>query len=146
MELQVSRETLWMAEVLDQPGSLARELTSLKEAGASLGFVLARRAADSSDLGVVFLAPLKGVQQIRAARKAGFIKANGLCSIRVEGADTPGAGATLASAVAEAGINLRGMSASVIGRRFVCYLAFDTREETTRAARIVRKVGKQKPK
>ena len=140
MKLQVERETVWMAEVLDRPGSLAKELSSLKEAGASLEFVLARRAADSSDLGVVFVAPLKGPKQIRAAKDAGFFKADGLCSVRVEGTDFPGAGATIATAIAGAGINLRGLSASVIGRRFVCYLAFDNKTDATKGAGIVRKL------
>ena len=42
--------------------------------------------------------------------------------------------------LAEAEINLRGLSAAALGRRCVCNLAFDTAGDATKAARILRKL------
>ncbi|HTU01712.1 MAG TPA: ACT domain-containing protein, partial [Candidatus Sulfotelmatobacter sp.] len=58
---------------------------------------------------------------------------DGLHSVRIEGADEPGLGAKLTGALAQAGINLRGISAAAIGSRMVCYLALDTSADAAKA-------------
>ena len=68
MALQVSRVKLWAAGVDDRPGALAEQLVALAGAGANLEFILARRSPERPGTGVVFLAPLTGPVQIRAAR------------------------------------------------------------------------------
>jgi hypothetical protein len=45
-------------------------------------------------------------------------------------------------ALAEAGINLRGISAAAIGRRATTYFAFDSAADADAAARILRKALK----
>jgi len=89
---------------------------------------------------VVFLAPLKGPAQSRAARQAGFIKTAALRAVRAVGADRPGIGARITEELALAGINLRGLSAAAIGRRFVMYLALDSPADAAKAARALRRV------
>ena len=140
MALKVSRVDVWAAGLKDKPGRLAEKLAALAEAGANVQFVVARRAAEKPGTGVVFVTPLKGAKQIKAAKKAGFMRAKSLRSVRVEGPDKRGIGAKLAQALADAGINLRGLSAAAVGKKFVCYLALDKATDATKAARVLKKV------
>jgi len=140
MGLQVERTNIWAASIDDRPGALAEKLSALSEAGANLEFVIARRTPERRGKGVVFVTPLKGAKELRAAKRAGFARATSLHSLRAEGPDKPGAGAKVAAALAEAGINLRGLSAAAIRRRFVCHLAFDKAADAAKAARILRKL------
>ena len=141
MALTVVREDVWAASIKDEPGALAAKLSALAEAGANLEFVIARRSPEKGKAtGVVFVTPLKGAKQRAAARKAGFKKTKSLNSIRVEGSDKPGIGAKLTAALAEAGINLRGLSAAAIGSKMVCHVAVDKAADATKAARILRKL------
>jgi predicted amino acid-binding ACT domain protein len=45
-------------------------------------------------------------------------------TLRVEGPDQPGIGERMLRAIADLGINLRGVSAAAIGGRFVTYIGF----------------------
>jgi hypothetical protein len=119
---------------------LAKKLEALATAGAKLEFVIARRAPDKPGTGVVFLTPLKGPAQIRAAKNAGFEKTTALHSVRIEGTDKAGLGAQITRALAEAGINLRGLSAAAIGKRFIGHLALDSAADATKAAGIMRRL------
>ena len=139
MALQVSRVDIWAGSVQDRPGALAEKLTALAEAGAELQYVMARRAPEKPGTGVVFLTPLKGAGQTAAA-KLGFRKTTH-SSIRIEGPDKPGMGAKITAALAAGGINLRGVSAAAIGKRFVAYVALDTPADAAKAVRILKKIS-----
>ncbi|MBE3096472.1 MAG: ACT domain-containing protein [Planctomycetes bacterium] len=140
MALKVSRVDTWAATIEDRPGGLAGKLEALAAGGANLEMVIARRTHDKPGMGVVFVAPIKGARATRAAAAAGFAKAASLHSLRAEGPDRPGLGAAITRALAEAGINLRGLTAAAISRKCVVYLAIDTAEDAARAAGILRKV------
>jgi hypothetical protein len=140
MALTVSRVDVWAAGLNDKPGALAEKLAAVAEAGAQLEFVIARRKSDRPGTGVVFLAPLGGAAQLRAAKKAGFQKTKSLHSVRVEGPDKPGIGAQLTQALAQVGINLRGLSAAAIGKRFVAYLALDDAPSAAQAVRVLKQL------
>ena len=43
----------------------------------------------------------------------------------------------MTSKLGTAGINLRGLSAGVVGDRFIMHLAFETEEDATKAIRIL---------
>ncbi len=129
MSIVVERVDTWAASITDQPGGLAGTLAPLAEAGADLEFVIARRAPDKPATGVVFVTPIEGEAQLAAAEKAGFAVADSLHSVRVTGDNRPGMGAEITKKLADAGINLRGLSAAVIGDQFIMYLAVDTNEE-----------------
>jgi hypothetical protein len=131
---------VWAASIDDRPGGLAETLAALAEAGAQLEFVISRRAPDKPGKGVVFLTPLKGAAQIRAAKKVGLSKTKSLHSVRIEGPDKPGLGARMTQALADAGINLRGLSAAAIGRRCIVHLALDSSADATKAARILKRL------
>ena len=88
---------------------------------------------------MVFLAPLKGTAQTRAAKNVGLSKATVLHSLRLEGPDRPGLGTKITATVADAGINMRGLSAAALGKRSVCYLAFDCAADAQKAGRLLKK-------
>jgi hypothetical protein len=136
--LNVTRADVWAASIDDRPGGLAEKLAALAEAGAQLEFVIARRAPDEPGTGVAFLTPLKGAAQIRAAKKAGFGRTESLHSLRVEGPDKPGLGARMTQALAQVGINLRGLTAAAIGPRCVVHLAFGSAADASKAVRLLK--------
>jgi hypothetical protein len=140
MDFEVTKVDVWAGAIEDRPGALAEKLEALTNARANLEFVIARR--DTPGKGVVFLAPLKGAAQVRAAKKAGLAKTASLHSLRLEGPDRRGLGALITRALADAGINLRGLSAAALGRRHVTYFAFDSAEDARRAGPILKKTVK----
>jgi hypothetical protein len=138
MKLQVKRVDVWTGEMGDRPGGLGEKLAALSAARVSLDFVLARRCPEAPGKAVVFLSPIRGARQVQAAAGAGLAKAENIFSVRVEGPDRPGVGACMAEALAEAGLNLRGLSAAVIGKRFVAHIACDTAADADKVARILK--------
>ena len=139
MELLVERVDVWAATIQDRPGGLAEVLTTLREAGADLQFIIARRAPEAPGKGVVFVTPLQGDREIRGAAQVGFNVAQSLHSVRVMGADRPGIAAELTQKLADGGINLRGFSASVIGAQFVAHVAVDSLDDSNKAIEILEK-------
>jgi hypothetical protein len=142
MAYTVKKVDVWAGEIADRPGGLASTLEALNKAGASIEFVVARRAPDKPGTGVVFLTPIKGAKQKSAAQQAGLATSESLHSVRVEGPDKAGLGAKMTDALAGAGINLRGISAAALGRRAVSYLAFDSAADSEAAVRILKKTLK----
>lgn len=139
MDLLVERVDVWAAPIQDRPGGLSEVLAALRDAGANLQFVIARRAHETPGRGVVFVTPLQGDHEIRAAAQVGFNVTQSLHTVRVMGRDKPGIGAELTRKLADAGINLRGLSASAIGPQFVAYVALDSLEDTNKAIDILQK-------
>jgi len=140
MKLTIAKEDVWAATIKDRPGGLNEKLEALAAVGVNLEFVIARRQDTKRGTGVVFVTPIKGARREQAAKKAGFKKSRSLHSLRVEAADKPGLGALLTRALADAGINLRGLSAAAIGRKCVMHLAFDKAADITKAARLLKKL------
>ena len=139
MDLLVERVDVWAATIQDRRGGLAELLATLREAGADLQFIIARRAPEAPGKGVVFVAPLQGDTEIRAAAQVGFNVAQSLHSVRIMGPDRPGIAAELTHKLAEGGINLRGFSASVIRAQFVAYVAVDSLDDANKAIQILGK-------
>jgi hypothetical protein len=139
MELSVERVDVWAATIEDKPGGLAQVLSALRDAGADLQFVVARRTPEASGKGVVFVAPLQGEQEIRAATQVGFNVTPSLHSVRVMGLDQLGIIAQLTQMLAEGGINLRGVSAAVLGTQFIAYLAVDSSDDAEKAVDILQR-------
>ena len=138
MALKVQRVDTWAAALEDKPGSLATILGELSKAGINLQSLVARRAPDKPGTGVVFVAPIQGAAASRAARKAGFRKTNRLHTVQVQGPDKPGEGYRITRAIADKGLNLRGVSAASIGKQSAYYIALDTAAQAAKAARILR--------
>jgi predicted amino acid-binding ACT domain protein len=139
MDLLVERVDVWAATIQDKSGGLAEVLDALRQAGADLQFIIARRAPEKPGTGVVFVTPLQSGRELRAAAQVGFNISQSMHSIRVMGPDQPGVAAELTAKLAEGGVNLRGFSASVIGRQFVAYVAVDTQADADKAKAILEK-------
>jgi hypothetical protein len=133
----VEREDVWAASLDDKPGALAARLAALTAAGADLDFVIVRRSPEKPGTGVVFVTPLRGDREIRAAASAGFAVTSSLRSVRFEGPNEPGAAATLTKTVGDAGINLRGFSAAVLGTRWVAHLGVDSAEDQDAVVKLL---------
>jgi hypothetical protein len=142
MALKITKEDVWAGEMPDAPGGLARLLDALAGAGASVECVIGRRQPDKPGKGVLFVSPVKGKKAQAAAKSAGMSPAAHIGTLRVEGNDKPGLGAKLSRAIAGAGINVRGVSAAVIGNKFVAYFGFDGAGDATKAAKAMKSVDK----
>lgn len=142
MALKVTKVDVWAVEIRDEPGGLAQVLSAMADAGSSLDCVIARREPDKFQAGVVFLTPVKGKKAEAAAGSVGLKRAEDLATLRVEGADKPGLGSKITGAIADAGINMRGLSAMTCGKNFVAYIGFDTGADADRAAAALKGVGR----
>ncbi|TKC92289.1 amino acid-binding protein [Trinickia terrae] len=139
MELNVERVDVWAATIEDKAGGLAQVLSALRDAGIDLQFVVARRTPEAPGKGVVFVAPLQGEREIRAATQVGFSVTPSLQSVRVMGLDQLGIVSQLTQMLADGGINLRGVSAAVLGSQFVAYLALDSLDDAEKAVDILQR-------
>jgi predicted amino acid-binding ACT domain protein len=139
MDLDVERVDVWAAPIKDETGSLASLLKGLHKAGTDLQFVIARRSGEPG-MGVVFVTPLQSEQETRAASQLGFNVTQSLHSIRIRGQDRAGILADLTQALADGGISLRGLSASVIGTQFIAYVGVDSPDAVIKAIDILRRL------
>ena len=137
MDLIVEHAEVWAATIEDKPGGLAGVLTVLNQAGADLQSVISRRASDQPGTAVVFVTPLQSDAEIATAAQVGFNVTQTLHSLRVIGLNRPGVVAEVAQKLADAGINLRGFSASVLGTQFIAYAAVDSLQDARKAAAIL---------
>ena len=137
MDLFVERVDVWAATIEDKPGGLAAVLAVLRDAGANLQSVIARRTHDQPGKGVLFVTPLQSDREIRAASEVGFNVTHTLHSVRVLGRDRSGIAAELTQRLADAGINLRGFSASVIGNQFIAYVAVDSLQDANKVIELL---------
>jgi len=139
MDLIIERVDVWAASIKDKPGSLANVLTGLREAGADLEFIIARRSTGKPDTGVVFVTPLRGDREIAAAANLGFNVTSSIHAVCVEGDNEPGIAAELTEKLAAEDINLRGLSAAIIGTRFILYIGLDTEADSVKAIKILQR-------
>jgi predicted amino acid-binding ACT domain protein len=102
---------------------------------------MARRAPDKPGTGVVFVSPVKGAKQTRAAKKMGLHKSKSIFAVRAEGPDKRGLGAAITNGLAGKGVNLHGLAASVIGKKFVLWLALDNVSDASKAVRTIKSLG-----
>jgi len=137
MDIIVEHVEVWAAPIKDQVGGLSRTLRGLKEAGADLDFVIARRTPEDPGKGVVFVAPLRGDREIAAAANLGFNVTRSIHTVRVDGDNRPGLAADVTKILADAGITLRGFSAAVIGSRFIFYIGFDSKDDAKKAVELL---------
>lgn len=142
MAYTIKKIDVWSGEIADRPGGLGEKLAVLSDAGANLEFLVSRRAPDKPGTGIVFITPIKGAKQKNAAQAAGLVTTDSLHSVRVEGPDRAGLGMKMSRALADAGINLRGVSAAALGRRSVTYFAFDSAVDADTAIRALKKALK----
>src|SRR4051812_42543101 len=137
MPLHIRRIQTWCGEIPDRPGAAAAKLAYLNEAGADLEFIFTRPNPNKPDTSVLFLAPITGPEQMQAARRADLGPALDVAMLRIEGEARPSISYDIMSRLAIAGINLRGIAISCLGKRFAAYLAFDGVDALTTALQIL---------
>jgi hypothetical protein len=137
VSLSIRRIQVWCGEIPDRPGAAASKLELVAQAGADLEFVFTRPHRTKPDTSVLFIAPITGANQIKAARAVGIAPALDVAMLCVEGDNRAGIGFEIMSKLAVAGINLRGISISALGGRFNAYLAFDNADIATQALQLL---------
>ena len=144
MPYDVKKLDVWTGEIDDRVGGLASKLEPLAQAAVDLQFLVARRQAHLPGRGVVFLSGISGAKGSKAAAAAGLTKAGDVVALRVEGPNKAGAAYQITRRLADAGINLRGVSAGVMSKKFQLFLAFDNAADADKAARSLRAAGGKK--
>ncbi len=141
MGFKLERLHIWSGELADQAGSMASKLAALAQAGANLEYISTRRRTERPGTGIMYVAPVTGPAQVRAARQAGLTEAHDPVVMRVEGDNEAGLAYRLTQQWALAGINLQGVTMSVLSNKFVGFAAFDSVADANRAAQILADLG-----
>ena len=141
MGFKLDRVHVWSGEIADKAGGMAGKLAYLAQAGANLEYIFTQRLPDKPGTGVLYIAPVTGAAQVRAARTAGLSETHNPVVLRVEGDNEAGLAHQLTQRWALAGINLQGLTMAVLGRKFVGYAAFDTVDDANKAAQILADLG-----
>jgi hypothetical protein len=144
MSFKWDRVHLWSGEVKDDVGGAAAKLAFLAQAGANLEYVFSQRSPDKPGRGVLYVAPVTGPTQVRAARAGGLNETDHPVVRRIEGDNEPGLTHRLTQQWALTGISVHGLAMAVLGDKFVGYIAFDTVGDANRAAQILAEVSGHK--
>jgi hypothetical protein len=137
MGFKLDRMHVWSGEVQDEAGGVASRLSLLAQAGANLEYIYTRRTPEKPGTGLLYVAPVTGPLQVRAARSAGLTETHDPVVLRVEGDNSAGLAHRVTQEWARAGLSLQGMMLSVLGDKFVGYVAFDNVTDANKAAAIL---------
>lgn len=135
MTYQITKEHVWVGAIPDRPDALAEKLRMLSEAGLDLELILARREMPGRAL--LFISPLRTLEEILAAEEAGLAQEHSVQAIRITGPNEPGIGARITSALSQAGLDVRAYSAAALGNKHVTHIAFDNEEDGERAKAVL---------
>lgn len=141
MSFKLDRMHVWIGEVEDQAGGVAGKLSILAQTGANLEYINTYRMPGKPGVGVLEIGPVSGPNAIKAARSAGLHETPTPVVIRVEGDNAAGLAHRLTHQWAVEGLTLHSMMMSVLGTKFVGYVAFDNVEDANRAAAILGDLG-----
>ncbi len=141
MSFKWDRVHVWSCEITDQPGSVAQKLAFLAEADTNLEYIFTKRLPHKPGYGILYVAPVTGPVQVRAAKAADMHEADAPVVRRIEGDNEAGLAHHVTQKWALAGINLQGLTMAVMNDRFIGYAAFDTVHDANRAAQILADLG-----
>jgi hypothetical protein len=141
MSFKWDRVHVWSCEIVDQSGAAAGKLAFLAQAGANLEYIYTQRLPSKPGYGYLYVAPISGPTQQRAAKTAGLHEVDHPVVHRIEGDNEAGLAHRLTQAWELANISLQGMTLAVLGGKFVGYVAFDTVTDANRAAQILADLG-----
>ena len=137
MSFKWDRVHVWSCEITDQPGSVAAKLAFLAQAETNLEYIFTKRLPNKPGFGVLYVAPVTGPSQVRAAKAAGMNEVDTPTVRRIEGDNEAGLGHQVTQKWALAGINLQGLTMAVLEKKFIGYAAFDSVNDANRAAQIL---------
>ena len=140
MAVIVKRVTLWRSEVENRPGELARALEPIARADTDLRVVMGYRYPGNETKAAIEVYPIVGRKAVAAAQ-AGGLSASSIPTLYVEGDNRPGLGYDIASALANADVNIDFQVAQVIGRRFSAIFGFETDAAAGRAATLIKRAA-----
>ena len=138
MSYRVTKEYVWVGEIPDRVDALAEKLRTLSKGGLNLELIVSRR--DRPGWGVMFVSPLRTMEEVETAEKAGLSTEKAFRIIRVKGPNVVGLGAKIATALAEAGLSVRDFTAAALGDQSVTNIAFDSDEDGDRAKAILERL------
>lgn len=141
MGFKLDRVHVWSGEVADTAGGVAAKLALLAQTGTNLEYIYTRRQPDKPGTGILYVAPVTGPLAVRAARSAGLHEADTPIVLRVEGDNSAGLAHRLTQKWATEELSLHSLMMSVLGSKFVGYVAFDTVADSNRAAAILGDLG-----
>jgi hypothetical protein len=141
MSFKWDRVHVWSCDVKDQAGGVADKLAHLAQAGANLEYVFTKRLPNKPGEGVLYVAPVTGPLQTRAAKSAGMHEVDHPVVRRMEGDNEAGLAHRVTQQWAVAGISLQGLTMAVLGKKFVGYASFDSVNDANRAAQILVDLG-----
>src|SRR5438045_8483847 len=119
MGFKLDRVHVWSCEVADQAGGVAAKLAILAQAHTNLEFIYTRRQPEKPGTGVLYVAPISGPLQLRAAKSAGLTETNNPVVLRVEGDNQAGLGYRVTQEWALAGLSFHGMTMPGLQNKFV---------------------------
>lgn len=131
--MRIEKIVIWSAEVEDRPGATTDLFKTLAGAGTDITFALARRQPDKPGTGILFVSP--------GSPQTGFVRRSDAAGVRVEGDNKPGVGEKLTQALASANLNLRAISAHVVGKTFSVVFAFDNDVDADKGVEALKKVN-----
>ncbi|MFH1749173.1 MAG: ACT domain-containing protein [Planctomycetota bacterium] len=135
MDFRITKEYVWSGIIPDRPGAMAEKLQALHAGGLDLELIIGRR--DWSGNGMLFVSPLRTVEEIEAAEKAGLAMTDSFLALRIEGPNVPGVAARIATALAEANLSLHAYNAAALGDKHVTMIHLDSKEEVDRAKEVL---------
>lgn len=138
MSYRISKEYVWVGVIADRPGSLAEKLQALRAGGLNLEFITTRR--DRAGQALLFVSPLRSMEDIETAERAGLSTENAFRIIRICGPNAPGLGARVSQALAAEGLDMCDFTAAAIGDVSVINIAFDTLEDGDRAQEVLQRL------
>jgi len=141
MSFKLDRAHVWSGEIEDRPGGAASKLALLAQGEANLEFILTRRQPERPGKGVLYVAPVTGPIQVRAAKAAGLTETFHPIVLRVEGDNEAGLAHRLTQEWALAGISMESLTMAVLGKKFVGFAAFDSVADANKAAQILADLG-----
>jgi len=133
MRLKLTKLDVWTTEIDDKPGGLARSLRAITDFGVDLEGVVARRHPDKPGKGILYVTPATGHVKLEDAPDAALRRAPQVVTLKIDGTNSPGMGAKITRLIGDAGVSMHGLTAAVIGRKFVCFVGFDTVSDMDKA-------------
>ncbi|MGD8453682.1 MAG: hypothetical protein PVJ57_17860 [Phycisphaerae bacterium] len=127
MAYRITKEFVCGGAIKDTTASLAETLRALSAGGLDLEMIVSRR--DQSGWALMFVSPLRSEKEMEVAEAVGLRREGTLQTLRIEGPDAHGLGARIATALADAGIEVRGYWALSLSDRAVTDIAFDDEED-----------------
>lgn len=143
MPVTVKRATLWTINTPNTSGTLAATLRPLAEKKVNLDLVMGYSHPDKL-AATIEVYPVTGAQAERTARAAGFSKSAFPC-VCVSGENRVGLGRQIASALADAGININFFLAQVVDKRYAAMFSFEAESEADLAVKIIRQAVRRPP-